>query len=323
MVDAQTEAKINSCIEIHPLRVLEGHTNGVDSVKFNPAKKTQLISGSFDHSYRVWDSFNGTCAKDVKAHEGGIWSIDFSSDGKTFVTASADKTLKIWDAATLKEEATLKGHTTHVYSVAFSPNGSQLLSSGEDATIRVWDVKKKAQIKTVDIQTKIGLCVQYSQDGRFFFVSTSEGELIAFDANTYTELDRTPKIEKIRAYSLSLDFATPSKFQSSVFVAYEDHHVRRWKFENGKLSLETDFISHVDHCKHILVIASLGVFVTCGRDGSAKVWDAANNDLLYNLVGATDTSTMSAFAHDATNTLAVSAWDQRVRIYEIPAKHSK
>jgi len=33
-------------------------------------------------------------------------------------------------------------------------------------------------------------------------VSTSDGELIAFDANTYTELDRTPKIEGIRVSSL-------------------------------------------------------------------------------------------------------------------------
>ena len=68
-----------------------------------------------------------------------------------------------------------------------------------------------------------------------------------------------------QAYSVSFDFGTTSSFQNSIFVAYEDHKVRRWKFDSQKLTLEAEFIAHVDHCKHILVNSAYGCFVTCGR----------------------------------------------------------
>ena len=43
-----------------------------------------------------------------------IWSVAFTSDGKTLASGSDDKTVKLWDVATGQERATLKGHTVPV-----------------------------------------------------------------------------------------------------------------------------------------------------------------------------------------------------------------
>jgi len=65
-------------------------------------------------------------------HEGPVWCVTFSPDGKTLASGSLDKTVRLWETATGKELHNLKGHEGWVNSVAFSPDGKTLASGSWD-----------------------------------------------------------------------------------------------------------------------------------------------------------------------------------------------
>ena len=104
------------------LQTLEGHSSRVTSVAFSP-DGTQVVSGSYDETVRLWDAATGTALQTLEGHSSWITSVAFSPDGTQVVSGSADKTVRLWDAATGAALQTLEGHSSAVWSVAFSPDG--------------------------------------------------------------------------------------------------------------------------------------------------------------------------------------------------------
>lgn len=161
--------------EGNPVRQFIGHEDNVCSVV---ERGTQLVTGSWDGTAKVWDIntgemrhsldagppravtvailptgeivtgaqdaslriFRGTeCTKKIEnAHGAIIRSISVASTN--LVTASNDNSLKIW-SFDLCEMGTLAGHQNFVYGVAHSADNQTVFSVAEDCTLKRWSLE--------------------------------------------------------------------------------------------------------------------------------------------------------------------------------------
>jgi WD40 repeat protein len=76
---------------------LEGHTESVNSVAFS-ADGLRIVSGSDDHTVRIWDAVSGLILHTLKGHTDSVRVVAFSADGLRIVSGSGDYTVRIWDA---------------------------------------------------------------------------------------------------------------------------------------------------------------------------------------------------------------------------------
>ena len=67
-----------------------GAFGAVTSVAFSPDGKTAL-SGSGDHTARLWDLATGREIRKLEGHSNGVCSVAFSPDGKTALSGSETK----------------------------------------------------------------------------------------------------------------------------------------------------------------------------------------------------------------------------------------
>src|SRR5258706_315932 len=98
-----------------------GHTGSVLSVNYSP-NGVHVITGSYDHTIRIWDAKPGVVVGEpLKGHNGGVTSVAYSPDGRHIISGSDDGTIRIWDAKTGAAAGDSQGHTAPVTSVAYSP----------------------------------------------------------------------------------------------------------------------------------------------------------------------------------------------------------
>eukprot|EP00850_Spirogloea_muscicola_P024283 SM000569S18626 [mRNA] locus=s569:21:2582:- [translate_table: standard] len=90
--------------------------------------------------FTMQDIHEGLCfARDWDASF-GIWSLQFSSDGREIVAGASDHSLYLYDVEANKPSLKLEAHKDEVNAVAFADESSHLIFSGSDDSLcKVWD----------------------------------------------------------------------------------------------------------------------------------------------------------------------------------------
>ena len=136
----------------------------------------------------------------AKTNDGVIESIDFSPDGRRFVTAGQDRRLRIWNAETLELEREFKAISNWIMHARFSPDGRRILSTGIDGHLRLWEPTVGEEILRLPVEPSWILNGEFSADGSMI-VAACQSLHVWKSADRWRALKRLSG-EELRAFCL-------------------------------------------------------------------------------------------------------------------------
>ena len=147
------------CLSIHRYYV---HPSGVNAIRFFPVYGHLLLSGSLDSTVKIWDVHGKRkCLRSYLGHTGAVRDVQFSHDGKSFLSTSYDKFIKLWDTETGKCVARW---TTGKIPFCATWHGdperaNEFLTGMQNKKICQWDARTPSvEAPTQECVTWFGLC---------------------------------------------------------------------------------------------------------------------------------------------------------------------
>jgi WD40 repeat protein len=108
-----------------------------------------FVTGSADHSVRLFSSESGKEIRSFAGHERPVGKVAIGPDGETLVSSDWRGTVKFWSVKTGELIEEVAAHRSACFGLAFSPDGKQLATSSLDRTVKIWDVKSRREIATL------------------------------------------------------------------------------------------------------------------------------------------------------------------------------
>ncbi|KAJ3021497.1 WD repeat-containing protein 6 [Thoreauomyces humboldtii] len=107
---------------------------------------TYLASGTVFNQILLWDmskrneKTEGVVGKRLIGHEGVIFNIRVSADGRRLATASDDRTIRVWETEVdrTSSHVALHGHSARIWDCKLIAN--MVVSIAEDSSCRVWNI---------------------------------------------------------------------------------------------------------------------------------------------------------------------------------------
>ncbi len=251
--------------EVFPVEIVPqvGHSNEVFSVAMSPDGKTAL-SGSRDHTLKLWDLATGREIREFKGHSEEVTSVAISPDGKTALSGSGDSRLKLWDLATGREIRTFQGGAG---TVAITPDGKTALSSSNDNTLRLWDLATGDEIREFKGHSGPVYSVAISPDGRAALSGSNDNTLKLWDLATGSE------IRSFKGHSSEVNSVAFSSDGKTALSGSSDRTVRLWDLATGREI--RSFKGHSGSVTSVAISPGGETVLSGSSDETLKLWDLA------------------------------------------------
>ncbi len=266
---------------LEPTVLLEGHEFTIWSVVVTQDGR-HVVSGGQDATVRLWDIQTGKLVHTFIGHEGPVYGLAATSDGRRiFSVSDRDSSVRVWDVEAGTALNTLRPNSLHTLAIAITPDDCYIITGGDDGKDRVWDIGHSAMVRIREQGAGV-YSIAVSPDGTHL-VSGSKRALGRDPTGILwlRDLDTGSLLHTLHGHKgnvTRLVFTPESRFMIS---GGQDGDVNIWDVDSGTL-LNT-LSGHTSAILLLWVSHDGRYLVTGANDCTIRVWQMRGGVLLRTL----------------------------------------
>jgi WD40 repeat protein/serine/threonine protein kinase len=255
-----------------PRAIMPHGDDVVTAAALSPDGRT-AASGCYQKAY-LWDVETGRLRSAALAHEGHVWSMRFSPDGRLLATASVDQQkgggeVKLWNADTGAELGALPRCATGVIDVHFSQDGRRLLTIASGAA-QAWDTATRAPLARPLTHAGTIIAGDLSPDGKWAVTCGAEDR----EVHLWEVATGSRKLSWHHSSGTGATVASFSPDSRSLATGHIDGKVRIRRVEPSNAN--EIICSHQASVRAVLFSPDGGKVLTASEDSTARIWDASS-----------------------------------------------
>ncbi|MBE9060421.1 WD40 repeat domain-containing protein [cf. Phormidesmis sp. LEGE 11477] len=243
-------------------RVLIGHNDTIRTVAVTESGD-RLISGSGD-GIKVWNPQSGELLYSLPTETGApVWTVDISSDQRTFVSGNYNGTITAWDLES-GDALYRRSVDMPVWSIAIAPDGNSFVSANDDGTITQWDLATGSVIKEFTGHRSTARAVAITPDGSTLASGSWDTTIKLWDLES-GDLKATLEEHSSRVVTLAISPDGNTLASGSV-----DRTLKTWDLSTQQLAKTLD-----TNANWVLTVAFDPVeqtLISGGKDQSVRIW---------------------------------------------------
>lgn len=296
-------------LEVKSRGLFVGHGNSVDAAKFHPTDPARFASGSHDHSIWLWDVSKEQPVSKIPAQNEGIWSLDWSHDGRLLLSTGPAGTVYLTDPATGKPVRSFPGGLQKGYCAKFLPNSTDFIVCGQNGAISRFGVDAEKPKCSVQVPDTIVYSWQSIPDCQQVMASTNKGDFLVLNADL--SLAKTISVSKheIRAFGF---------LKNQLYTSFQTGDLKTmvWDAAKADLTLKGENKGHRADTTSLLVAPNRNLVFTGAKDSSVFSWNATTGQATHHLVGHRD-QIADLTINCSGDVVVTASWDQTLRAYTL------
>lgn len=244
---------------------LDGHVAGVGAVAFSGDGR-RLVSGSDDHTVRLWDVAAEREIGTLRGHDAGIAFVALNEDGSRGLSSDVDGMTRLWTVGEQGRITPVAEVAVSALALGFTGEGTAYVLrpvEGPNSGVQLWDVERDTGIDAWSMVNPVALAAL--DDAALRLAGVARGNVIrVFDRSLRTMLmDRPGGGRSIGSLTISPD-------GSAIAYDSDDGFLRMVRLVDGRGSS----IRLGGPASHIAFSASGSVLVS-QRD-ALEIWSAVD-----------------------------------------------